>query len=117
MSSYKHAQFLLELSLSKDEVSAEVWNQYIDIYNNKRAIIEGDPTTYGVKFSDTNMHSSAYEHLFMKDYEWVSKCVSEWVSERVSEWVSEWASEHNKRSHQVLQQVMNRIPHMVCDRV
>jgi len=69
VSSYKHAQFLLELSLSKDEVSAEVWNQYIDIYNNKRAIIEGDPTTYGVKFSDTNMHSSAYEHLFMKDYE------------------------------------------------
>ncbi len=69
VNSYKHAPFLLELALSKDEVSADVWNQYIETYNNKRAIVEGDPSTYGVKFNDTSLHSSAHEHLFMKDYE------------------------------------------------
>ena len=42
LNSYKAAQFLMEVSLSEDEVGAKVWDQFKRVFNQKRAIFEGD---------------------------------------------------------------------------
>ncbi len=42
LSSFKAAPFLMEISLSEDEVGATVWDQFRRVFNEKRALFEGD---------------------------------------------------------------------------